>query len=71
MRQDDVRYLSQQAMLRCPFAIMVPEHYRDDGSCLCDDPTHRQLIMIDQWGYTTEDFIAAGILEAETQPEVS
>lgn len=22
----------------CPHCILVPEHYRDDGSCRCDDP---------------------------------
>lgn len=50
-----VRYLKQSDMLKCPFAIMVPEHYRDDGTCKCDDPTHRAM-MIKEWGYKSSQF---------------
>ena len=43
-------YVMQQSMIRaCPHFIMVPEHYRADGSCRCDDPTH--TVMAD-WEYT-------------------
>jgi hypothetical protein len=27
---------------------MMPEHYREDGSCRCDDPDHTDM---DDWGY--------------------
>lgn len=49
------RSLKQSAVRACPFFILVPEHYREDGSCRCDDPEHRKL-MIAEWGYTEEDF---------------
>lgn len=47
MKQSDLR--------KCPFFILVPEHYRADGSCKCDDPAHRAK-MIAEWGYTPADF---------------
>ena len=39
----------------CPYLIMVPEHWRDDGTCKCDDPEH-QAMMIREWGYSDRDF---------------
>jgi hypothetical protein len=39
----------QSDMLRCPRVIMVLEHYRADGSCRCDDPTHTEMV---EWGFT-------------------
>lgn len=56
----EVQYPKQSDMLKCPFAIMVPEHYRPDGSCKCNDPEHRAM-MIQDWEYTEADFIGAGI----------
>ena len=53
--QPSVRVMRQSDMLKCAFAIMVPEHYRADGSCKCDDPTHRAK-MIAEWGYAPSDF---------------
>lgn len=53
-----IRMIPQSAMLACPHAIMLPEHYRDDNSCMCDDATHRAK-MIAEWEYTEADF--AGI----------
>lgn len=51
-----------QARVRsCPFLILVPEHYRDDGSCRCNDPEHREM-MKREWKYTDEDFREAGVL---------
>lgn len=43
-----VRTLSQADIMACPHTIMVPEHFRDDGSCLCDDPEAK---IMRQWGY--------------------
>ena len=43
-----VRELPQEAMLNCPHCIMVPEHYREDNSCKCNDP--KESIM-EEWGY--------------------
>jgi hypothetical protein len=61
--QGHVQYIMQSDMFKCPFAIMVPEHYRPDGSCKCNDPAERQR-MIDDWEYTEQDFIDAGILRS-------
>lgn len=33
---------------RCPHFIFAGEHYREDGSCKCDDPN--ETIMA-AWGY--------------------
>lgn len=33
---------------KCPFKIMVPHHWRADGSCRCDDKLH---IVMKEWGY--------------------
>lgn len=49
------REIKQSDITACKFLILVPEHYRADGSCLCDDEEHRKM-MIKEWGYTQEDF---------------
>ncbi len=36
----DIRLIKQSDVGRCPHVILVPEHYREDGSCKCDDPNH-------------------------------
>jgi hypothetical protein len=46
--ETDVRYIKQSDMLKCPHCIIAAEHYRNDGSCKCDDPN--DFIMKD-WGY--------------------
>jgi hypothetical protein len=43
-----MRRLSQADMLNCPYCIMVPEHYRIDGSCRCNDAAHTVMA---EWGY--------------------
>lgn len=35
--------------------ILDPDHYRDDGSCKCDDAEYRKM-MIKKWGYTESHF---------------
>lgn len=52
-----VRILKQSDMLKCPHVIMHPTHYRDDGSCKCDDAVERAK-MIREWGYKRKDFAA-------------
>lgn len=44
----DVREIPQSELMACPHFILVPEHYRDDNSCRCDDPTH---VEMREWGY--------------------
>lgn len=50
-----VRMIKQSDMLKCPHCIMMPSHYREDGSCKCDDPKE-QAMMIREWGYKKSDF---------------
>lgn len=40
---------------RCRFLIFAGEHYREDGSCRCDDPEHVKH-MIRNWGYRRNQF---------------
>lgn len=54
----NVASIRQADIARCPFAIMVPAHYRPDGSCKCDDPAE-QAMMIKEWGYTRASFTRA------------
>lgn len=51
----DVRAIKQIDMLKCPHCIMVASHYREDGTCKCDDPTE-QAMMVKEWGYKKSDF---------------
>lgn len=44
-----IRTLPQSAMQACPWFIMVPEHYNEDGTCKCTDETHTEM---EAWGYT-------------------
>ena len=46
------RTLRQESILKCPHTIFVPEHYREDESCRCDDSTHWEMVG---WGYTWDD----------------
>lgn len=56
----DVRMIKQSDVGRCPFYILVADHYREDGSCKCNDLKYRKSVM-SKWGYTKKDFIAAGM----------
>jgi hypothetical protein len=51
----NARTIKQADIGKCPFVIFAPEHYREDGSCKCDDPEHRKM-MIKEWGYKARDF---------------
>ena len=44
----EVRVLKQTDVMKCPHFILIPRHYRDDGSCRCNDPLHAQMA---EWGY--------------------
>jgi hypothetical protein len=49
------REIAQSDLRKCPFVILVPDHYREDGSCKCDDRAERAK-MIAEWGYSDVDF---------------
>jgi len=55
MLRGEVRVLRTMDIKKCRFVILAPEHYRDDGSCKCDDPEHREM-MIREWEYTPDQF---------------
>jgi len=48
----DERVIKQSSIRACPHFIMVPEHYREDGTCRCDDVLHHEM---DEWGYAWRD----------------
>ena len=43
-----IRTLEQSDIRACPHVIMMPEHYRTDGSCRCNSPDHTSMA---DWGY--------------------
>lgn len=51
----NIRMIKQSDIGKCPHFIMVPEHYREDGTCKCNDPVE-QAMMIKKWGYKKSDF---------------
>jgi hypothetical protein len=53
--ETNVREIKQSDLQKCRFCIFMPEHYRDDGSCKCDDAEHREF-MIREWEYKRKDF---------------
>ena len=58
--EKNVRVISQSSIGSCPFVIMVADHYREDGTCKCDDHDEQEM-MINEWGYTREDFVKNGL----------
>ena len=50
-----IRILKQADLAKCRFCIFDPSHYREDGTCKCDDPEHRKMI-IKNWGYKKSHF---------------
>ena len=48
MVETNVREIKQSDMMKCPHFIMVAKHYRDDGSCRCNDKAHTEMKA---WGY--------------------
>lgn len=55
-----ITMMRQADLLRCPFAILIPDHYRADGTCKCNDP-EEQKMMIKDWGYSPADFARKGV----------
>lgn len=50
--ESEVRHISQADIKKCPHVIFMPEHYRADGTCKCNDPN--ETVMRD-WGYQWSD----------------
>lgn len=51
-RLEDVRVIQHDAIAACPWTIFMAEHYREDGSCRCTDPTATVML---EWGYAWDD----------------
>lgn len=45
----DERHIRQADVCACPHFILSPDHYRENGSCRCNDP---EADMMKEWGYT-------------------
>lgn len=58
------RAIAQSDILKCPFCILVANHYREDGSCKCDDQGERDH-MIAELGYSASDFAAVPLRATE------
>lgn len=43
-----IRLLSTSDIRACPHVIFEPSHYRADGSCRCNDSSHKEM---GEWGY--------------------
>lgn len=46
--ESHVRVIKQADMLKCPHVILMADHYREDGTCRCDDPDANEMR---DWGY--------------------
>ena len=51
----NIRYIRQADIVACEHSIFMASHYRRDGSCRCDEPVERAM-MIREWGYDASDF---------------
>ena len=51
----DVKMIKKSDIQKCPQCIMLFSHYREDGTCKCDDKVE-QAMMIKKWGYKKSDF---------------
>ena len=58
----DIRTVDQSTFARCPFVIMLLEHYDTETGklCRCYDPVYRKQVM-KAWGYKKRDFARVGI----------
>ena len=58
----NLQKIPQSQFVRCPFFIFDPSHYREDGSCKCNDPVYRKTVM-KKWGYSKKDFVRVGVIK--------
>ena len=38
--------IDEAVIRRCPYRLLRFEHYRPDGTCRCDDPTHLEMLRV-------------------------
>ena len=54
-KETNIRMIKQSDVGKCPFFILVVDHYRADGSCKCSNKEHRAM-MIKEWEYKKSSF---------------
>jgi hypothetical protein len=52
LREGQIRTMKHSDFAKCEHVILLPSHYRDDGTCKCDDPNEKQM---KKWGYRWKD----------------
>jgi hypothetical protein len=67
--ETNIRNIKQSSIMACRFYIMVAGHYREDGSCKCDDAEERRM-MIRAWGYTEKDFKGIPLREEKSRDHI-
>ena len=48
LKNGTVYTMKQTDVHNCPHYIMMPNHYRDDGTCKCNELGHQVMLA---WGY--------------------
>ena len=48
LKNGTVYTMKQTDVHNCPHYIMMPNHYRDDGTCKCNELGHQDMLA---WGY--------------------
>lgn len=48
LKTGTVYTMKQTDVHNCPHYIMMPNHYRDDGTCKCNELGHQDMLA---WGY--------------------
>jgi len=48
LKNGTVYTMKQVDVHNCPHYIMMPDHYRDDGTCKCNELGHQDMLA---WGY--------------------
>jgi hypothetical protein len=46
------RLIAYSVIEKCPHSILIPDHYREDNTCKCDDPNEA---VMKEWGYEWKD----------------
>lgn len=46
--ESNIRTINKSDIAKCPHFILMPDHYRPDGTCKCNDPNDKDM---EEWGY--------------------
>lgn len=42
----DTKVIRSSDVARCPISSLLPSHYREDGSCRCDEPYKAEFLVV-------------------------